>query len=192
MNPEVDWFFKKPGTWQEAYLELRDILLGTELVETLKWGVPCYVYNGKNVVLIHGFNEYCALLFHQGALLKDTKGVLVQQTKNVQAARQYRFTHVEEIIANRKAILAFVKEAIANEKKGLKVVMKATAEFEMPEEFRKLLKEMPDLKKAFESLTPGRQRGYLLHFSQAKQATTRIARIEKYMDKILSGKGLED
>lgn len=192
MNPDVDWFFTKATKWKYAYSALRDILLATELTEELKWGVPCYTLNGANVVLIHGFKDYCALLFHKGALLKDEKKILIQQTANVQAARQLRFTSVEEIAKQRKQIAAFIKEAIKIEQAGLKVEMKKTSEFNMPEEFKNAVKEMPGLKKAFTALTPGRQRGYLLYFSSAKQSATRQARVEKYIDKILKGKGLED
>ena len=192
MNPSVNWFFEKDTAWQEAYAELRRYALSTKMTEELKWGVPCYTVNDTNVVLIHGFKEYCALLFHKGALMSDPHALLIQQTKNVQAARQLRFKSVDEIIKKKKIILQYLKEAIEIEKSGKKVELKKTEEFEMPEEFSKLLKEMPELKKAFESLTPGRQRGYLLYFAQAKQAKTREARIEKHLDKILSGKGLDD
>lgn len=192
MNPKVDRFFNKPTKWQDAYCELRDIVLASGLTEELKWGVPCYTYKHNNVVLIHGFKDYCALLFHKGVLLKDTKGILIQQTANVQAARQLRFTSIEEIEKLKKIITAYLKEAIAIEKAGTQVEMKKTEEFAMPDEFKNALKEMPDLKKAFYALKPGRQRGYLLYFSQAKQSKTREARVEKYVEKILSGKGLED
>lgn len=192
MNPSVNWFFEKESNWQEAYSELRSYVLSTKVTEELKWGVPCYTVNDTNVVLIHGFKDYCALLFHKGALMSDPKGLLIQQTKNVQAARQLRFKSIDEIIEKKKIILSYLKEAIEIEKAGKKVELKKTEEFEMPEEFSKVLMEMPELKKAFESLTPGRQRGYLLYFSQAKQAKTREQRIEKYVEKILSGKGLDD
>lgn len=192
MNPEVAWFFNKKTKWQEAYAELRKIILACKLSEELKWGCPCYTYNKNNVVLIHGFKNYCALLFIKGALLKDTKKILVQQTENVQAARQIRFTGSAEIIELKSVIKAYIKEAIAVEKAGLTVKMKRTAEYKMPEEFQTVLHEMPELKTAFNKLTPGRQRGYLLHFSSAKQAKTREARIEKYLQKILGGKGLDD
>lgn len=192
MNPKVDWYFNKPSKWQESYRELRHIILECGLQEELKWGVPCYTFNGNNVLLIHGFKDYCAVLFHKGALLKDKNKILVQQTKNVQAARQIRFSNVEEIVTSHKMLLTYIKDAIAMEKSGLKVEMKETKEFEMPDEFKEALKEIPGLKKSFYSLTPGRQRGYLLYFSQAKQTKTREARIEKYADKILDGKGLED
>ncbi len=192
MNPEVDWFFNKPGKWQDAYAELRSVALECGLTEDLKWGCPCYTREKNNIVLIHGFKEYCALLFMQGALLKDGKKILVQQTENVQAARQIRFKNIEEIVKNRSTIKAYIKEAITIDKAGLKVELKKTAAFKMPPEFQAVLKEMPELKIAFESLTPGRQRAYLLYFSAPKQEKTRVTRIEKYLQKILDGKGLED
>lgn len=191
-NPKVDWFFDKAGQWQEAYQKLREIVLECGLTEELKWGHPCYTHRGNNVVLIHGFKDYCALLFMQGALLKDPKQILVQQTKNVQAARQIRFTDVSEIVKSRSTIKAYIKEAIANEKAGLKVQLKSATEFEMAAEFEATLKEMPDLKTAFYKLTPGRQRAYLLYFSSAKQAKTRMERVEKSIPKILDNKGLDD
>lgn len=192
MNPKIDWFFNKAKKWQEEYDRLRTIVLACGLTEELKWGCPCYTFENSNIVLIHGFKEYCALLFHKGALLKDAKGILIQQTENVQAARQIRFTNVEEI-ANMEPILkAYVKEAIKVEKAGLKVPLKKPSEFKMSEEFKDVLDETPVLKKAFYALTPGRQRGYLLYFSSAKQSKTRESRIEKYIPKILKGKGLED
>lgn len=192
MNPKVDWFFNKPTKWKEEYAALRTIALDCRLTEELKWGVPCYTLQNSNIVLIHGFKNYCAFLFHKGALLKDEKGVLIQQTENVQAARQIRFTGIDEINRLKKVLKAYIKEAIALEKAGVKVEMKETSEFKMPEEFRNVLEDMPELKKAFYALTPGRQRGYLLYFSSAKQSKTRESRIEKYVDKILNGKGLED
>lgn len=192
MNPKVDEFMSKAQKWQEEFERLRGILLDCGLTEELKWGVPCYTFGKRNIVLIHGFKEYCALLFHKGALLKDPVGILVQQTENVQAARQIRFTNVEEIDEMENILKAYIQEAIEVEKAGLQVVLKKTAEFNMPEEFQKKLDENPDLKNAFESLTPGRQRGYLLYFSGAKQSKTREARIEKYMRHILDGKGLND
>ena len=192
MNPKVDFYFTKAKQWQDEYIKLRAILLDTELVEELKWGVPCYTFEGKNVVLIHGFKEYCALLFHKGALLKDTRKLLIQQTENVQSARQMRFTNIREIIDLEPVIKAYVKEAVEVEKSGAKVEMKKTTEFAMPDEFKAVLESNPELKKAFEALTPGRQRGYLLYFSSAKQAKTREARIEKYMPQILAGKGVDD
>jgi hypothetical protein len=192
MNPEVDWFFTKKSKWQTAYAELRMLVLDCGLTETLKWGCPCYTHNDNNILLIHGFKDYCALLFMQGALLKDPAGILVQQTQNVQAARQLRFANLEEIEKSQSIILAYIREAIEIDKAGLKMELKKTSEFNMPEEFQLALDEMPELKTAFEALTPGRQRGYLLYFSAAKQSKTRIARIEKYIPQILDGKGLED
>lgn len=191
-NPKVDWFFKKDTAWQDAYQKLRTIILGCGLTEELKWGHPCYTLDGQNVVLIHGFKDYCALLFHKGVLLTDKKKLLIQQTANVQSARQLRFRHVDEITDNETTIKSYIREAIKVEKAGLKVEFKKTAEFEMPQEFQLALKANPTLKKAFESLTPGRQRGYLLYFSSAKQQATREARIRKYTPNILKGKGLED
>lgn len=191
-NPEINWFFQKPGKWQEAYLELREIVLSTGLSEAMKWGCPCYSDGQNNIVLIHGFKDYCALLFMQGALLSDPKKMPVQQTKNVQAARQLRFTALPEIIKNKTTIRNFIREAVKNARDGKKVVLKETDEFDMPAEFASALKEMPDLKKAFYKLTPGRQRGYLLYFSAAKQEKTRMQRVEKYIPVILAGKGLED
>ncbi len=192
MNPKVDCFFNKPTKWQEEYAALRTIALDCGLTEELKWGVPCYTLQNSNIVLIHGFKKYCAFLFHKGALLKDEKGILIQQTENVQAARQIRFTGVDEINRLKKILKAYIKEAIALEKAGVKVEMKETSEFKMPEEFHNVLEDMPELKKAFYALTPGRQRGYLLYFSSAKQPKTRESRIEKYVAKILKGQGLED
>ncbi|WP_258102533.1 YdeI family protein [Marinoscillum sp. MHG1-6] len=191
-NPKVDFFFEKDGEWQPEYNKLREIMLDCGLIEELKWGVPCYTYQKSNVVLIHGFKEYCALLFHKGVLLKDTEDILVQQTENVQSARQLRFTQYQEIVDQESTIKAYVFEAIEVEKAGLKVPLKKTKEFNMPEEFQKALDENTDFRGAFERLTPGRQRGYLLYFSQAKQSKTRESRIEKYWDHILSGKGLND
>lgn len=171
---------------------LREMALESGLTEELKWGHPCYTLKGKNVFLIHGFKDYCAVLFHKGALLKDAKGLLVRQTANVQSGRQLRFRDVEEIEAHTALIKAYMAEAIANEKAGRNVPMKKTAEFDMPAEFAKAMKQMPELKKAFHALTPGRQRGYLLFFGGAKQSKTREARIEKHVDRILAGKGLND
>lgn len=192
MNPKVDWFFNKAKKWQEEYDKLRMIVLDCGLTEELKWGCPCYTYEGNNIVLIHGFKEYCALLFMKGALLKDAKGILIQQTENVQVARQIRFTDLEEIVHLESTLKSYIKEAIKVEKAGVKAPLKKTSEFKMPEEFKSVLDETPALKKAFNALTPGRQRGYLLYFSSAKQAKTREARIEKFMPQILKGKGLED
>lgn len=192
MNPKVDWFFNKDTEWQKEYKKLRAIVLECGLTEELKWGVPCYTYKNTNVVLIHGFKEYCALLFHKGVLLKDEEGILIQQTENVQSARQIRFTNVQEITEMEATLKAYIYEAIEVEKAGLKVEMKKTSEFDMPEEFQKALDEKAGLKDAFEALTPGRQRGYLLHFSQPKQSKTRVSRIEKCMPHIFEGKGLND
>jgi uncharacterized protein YdeI (YjbR/CyaY-like superfamily) len=171
---------------------LRTIILGCGLTEELKWGKPCYTFQNSNIVLIHGFKEYCAILFIKGALLKDARGILIQQTENVQAARQVRFTHVREIVKLKAVLKAYIQEAIGVEKAGLEVAYKKTSEFKMPEEFQKKLNEMPALKTAFAALTPGRQRGYLLYFSAAKQAKTRESRIEKCMDLIFDGVGLND
>lgn len=192
MNTTVDFFFNKASKWQEAYLQLRSIILSTGLDEELKWGKPCYTVNGSNVVLIHGFKDYCALLFHKGVLIKDPKGILIQQTPNVQAARQLRFTDSKEIIKMKATIKSYIRDAIAVEKAGLHVEMKKTSEFVMPDEFKKRLTKNTALKKAFNALTPGRQRGYLLYFASAKQSATRESRIEKYVPKILEGKGFED
>jgi uncharacterized protein YdeI (YjbR/CyaY-like superfamily) len=193
MNSKVDWFFNKASKWQEEYLELRKLVLDVGgLTEELKWGCPCYTREKGNIVLIHGFKEYCALLFMQGALLKDAKGILVQQTENVQSARQIRFATIQEIVKNKSTIKAYVKEAIAIDKAGLKVELKKTTEYKTPEEFQKVLDDMPKLKTAFHALTPGRQRGYLLYFSAPKQAKTRETRIEKYLSQILDGNGLDD
>jgi uncharacterized protein YdeI (YjbR/CyaY-like superfamily) len=191
-NPKVDWFFNKATQWQEPYEALREIVLSCGLTEELKWGCPCYTFQNNNIVLIHGFKNYCALLFMKGAILKDAKKLLVQQTANVQAARQMRFTGVEEILKLKTQIKAYVKEAIATEKAGLKVELKKTAAFKMPDEFKLVLDEMSDVKKAFDNLTPGRQRGYLLYFAAPKQGKTREARIEKCINQILAGKGLND
>jgi len=192
MNPKVDWYFTKNKPWQEEIESLREIVLGCGLDEELKWGCPCYTQGGNNIVLIHVFKEYCAVLFFKGVLLKDPDGVLIQQTKNVQVARQMRFTTLQEIVKRKKILKAYIKEAIAVEKSGLKPELKKTKEFDMPEEFQSRLDDMPALEKAFKALTPGRQRGYLLYFSQAKQAKTREARIEKYIQHIFDGKGLDD
>ena len=192
MNPKVDWYFNKPSQWQEAFNLLRTIALETGLGEELKWGHPCYTLHGKNVVLMHGFKDYCALLFHKGALLKDDANILIQQTENVQSARQIRFTSIKEIKKLAPVLKAYIHNAIEVEKAGTKVPLKKTKEFEMPEEFANALKEMPELKNAFYALTPGRQRGYLLHFSSAKRSKTREARIEKNVDRILAAKGLDD
>ena len=193
MNPKVDFYFNKAGQWQEAFKLLRTIALDCDLTEELKWGHPCYTIDGdKNIVLMHGFKNYCALLFMKGALLKDEIGILVQQTKNVQGARQIRFTSADEIEEMAHIIKAYIREAIEVEKAGLEVEMKETSAFEMPEEFQIKLDKNPALKTAFEALTPGRQRGYLLYFAGAKQSKTRAARVEKYTPHILAGKGLND
>ena len=192
MNPKVDWYFNKAGKWQKEIAKLREIVLDCDLVEELKWGCPCYSFEKKNIVLIHVFKEYCAFLFFKGALLKDKKGILTQQTENVQAARQIRFTSLQQIEKMEKTLKAYIYEAVEVEEAGLKVPMKKTKEFSMPEEFQNKLDKNPALKKAFYELTPGRQRGYLLYFSSAKQSKTREARIEKYVERILDGNGLED
>lgn len=192
MNPKVDWFFEKDTKWKKEYEMLRAIVLDCGLTEELKWGVPCYTFRKNNIVLIHGFKEYCALLFHKGALLKDTNNILIQQTKNVQSARQIRFANLQETIDLKQVIKTYIFEAIEVEKAGLEVKMKKTSEFEMPAEFKKALDNNSDLRTAFYTLTPGRQRGYLLHFSQAKQSKTRESRIEKCTEKILNGIGLND
>lgn len=192
MNPKVDWFFSKATQWQKEYDALRTIVLDCDLTEELKWGQPCYTFEKSNIVLIHGFKDYCALLLFKGVLLKDKKKILVQQTENVQAARQIRFTSVKEIVKMKATLKAYIYEAVEVEEAGLKVDFKKTKEFTMCEEFQQKLDKSRALKKAFESLTPGRQRGYLLHFSSAKQAKTRESRIEKYIPQILEGRGLED
>jgi uncharacterized protein YdeI (YjbR/CyaY-like superfamily) len=192
MNPKVDFFFDKAKTWQKEYEQLRKIVLDCGLTEELKWGVPCYQFQKSNIVLIHGFKEYCALLFFKGALLKDPEGILIQQTENVQSARQVRFTNVREIVKMEHTLKAYIFEAIEVDKAGLKVNFKKSSEFNMPEEFQSKLDAMTDLKAAFDALTPGRQRAYLLHFSAPKQSKTREARIEKSIPQILEGKGLND
>ena len=192
MNPKVDAWLSKAEKWREEFEALRDIALSCGLEEELKWGNPCYTHNGGNVVLMHGFKEYCALLFFKGALMKDPKKILIIQSENVQAARQVRFTNVRDIVKLKTTLKAYIREATEIEKAGLKVTLKKTSEFKMPDEFKKKLKEKPALKTAFEKLTPGRQRAYLLHFSSAKQSQTREARIEKCMPQIMKGKGLND
>lgn len=192
MNPKVDFFFEKTSKWQDEYELLRTLALDCGLTEELKWGVPCYTYKGNNVVLIHGFKEYCAFLFHKGVLLDDSSSILIQQTENVQSARQIRFTNAQEISEVEAILKAYIYEAIEAEKAGLKVDLKPTSQFSMPEEFQKALDEDSSLKAAFEALTPGRQRGYLLHFSQPKQSKTRESRIEKSIPQIFDGKGLKD
>jgi len=192
MNPKVDWFFDKATKWQKEYEKLRTIILDCGLTEELKWGCPCYTFENTNVVLIHGFKEYCALLFFKGALLNDPNGILVQQTKNVQSARQIRFTNVKEIAKMEKVLKAYIYEAIEVERAGLKVKLKKTSDFKIPEEFQKKLDNSKVLKTAFDKLTPGRQRAYIFYFSQPKQPKTREARVEKYLKQILNGKGLDD
>jgi uncharacterized protein YdeI (YjbR/CyaY-like superfamily) len=188
----AEGFFRKTGRWQAEYAELRRIILACGLAEGLKWGVPCYTFQEKNVVLIHGFKDYCALLFIKGALLKDPQGRLVQQTENVQAGRQIRFTGVSEIVKMESLLKAFVQEAVEVEKTGMEVVLKDNAQQIYPEEFERKLRENAALKTAFDALTPGRKRAYNLFFSAPKQAKTREARIEKSLPKILDGKGLDD
>ncbi len=193
MNPKVDQFLDKATKWKKEMALLREIVLESNgLVEDYKWMHPCYTLLGKNVVLIHEFKEYCALLFHKGVLLKDPEGILIQQTENVQSARQLRFTNIEEIRELESVIVAYIHEAIAIEASGAKVVLKETTDYAIPEEFQKRLDEDPILKNAFAALTPGRQRGYLFYFSQAKQSKTREARIEKYLPNIYRGKGIDD
>jgi uncharacterized protein YdeI (YjbR/CyaY-like superfamily) len=192
MNPNVDFYFHKATKWQDELELLRLIVLDCGLNEELKWGVPCYTFLKGNVLLIHTFKEYYALLFFKGALLADANGILVQQTENVQATRQIRFTHVREIVELKSTLKATVFEAIEIEKAGLKVELKKTQEFAVADEFQTKLDEFPALKSAFEALTPGRQKAYLLHFSQPKQAKTREARVEKCLPHILNGKGLND
>ena len=192
MNPELDFFFSKPGKWQQEIKQLRMVILECGLKEELKWGNPCYTFRESNIVLIHGFKEYCALLFFKGALLQDTHGILIQQTKNVQAARQVRFTNVKEIVKLAPILKTYIYQAIEVEKAGLKVKLKKTSEFKIPEEFKNKLDKNPALKTAFDALTPGRQRAYIYYFSQAKQSKTRDSRIEKCMKQILDGKGLND
>lgn len=192
MNSKVAQFLNKAKKWQDEMTLLREIIQECNLTEDFKWMHPCYTLDNANIVLIHGFKEYCALLFFKGVLLKDEKGILIQQTENVQDRRQLRFKSVKEIQNLESTIKEYIEEAIAIEKAGLKVVLKTTAEYNMPEEFQIVLEEMPELKTAFYKLTPGRQKAYLLYFSAAKQAKTREARIEKYIEKILDGKGLDD
>ena len=192
MNPKVDFYFDKAKQWQQEIERLRTIVLDCGLAEELKWGCPCYTLGESNIVLIHVFKEYCALLFFKGALLNNADGILIQQTENVQAARQIRFTNIREIIEQEYILKKIINEAIEVEKAGLKVELKKTTEFKMPVEFQSKLDHIPALKSAFEALTPGRQRAYLLHFSQPKQSKTRESRVEKYIPQILAGKGLND
>jgi uncharacterized protein YdeI (YjbR/CyaY-like superfamily) len=192
MNPKVDFFFNKAKKWGEEFGYLRTIILDCGLSEELKWGQACYTFQKKNIVLIHGFKEYCAMLFFKGALLQDPNGILIQQTKNVQAARQVRFTGTRQIAKMKPVLKSYVYEAIEVEKAGLKVPLKKTAEFKIPEEFQKELNKTPALKTAFTALTPGRQRAYIFYFSQPKQSKTRTSRVEKSIRQILRGKGLND
>jgi len=191
-NPKVDFHFKDGKKWQPEMKKLRTIVLDCGLTEELKWGQPCYTIEDKNIVIIHGFKEYCALLFFKGALMRDPEGILIQQTKNVQSGRQIRFSNLHEIVERESILKSYIQEAIAVEKAGLKVQLKPTSEYPVPDEFQDKLTESPALKKAFEALTPGRQRGYLYFFSQPKQSKTREARIEKHIPQILKGKGLND
>lgn len=192
MNPKVDFFFNKADKWKEEFKQLRTIALDCGLSEELKWGQPCYLMNDRNVVLIHGFKEYCAYLFFKGALLKDPKKILIQQTENVQAARQIRFTSLAQINKLKKDLRGYIIQAMEVEESGQKVNLKKSEEFKVADEFQKKLDKMPALKKAFQALTPGRQRGYLLFFAAPKQSKTREARVEKYIPTILAGKGLND
>ena len=192
MNPKVDFYFDKSQKWQSELKQLRKIALDCQLTEELKWGTPCYTLQGKNIVLIHEFKEYCAFLFFKGALLNDSDGILIQQSKNVQAARQVRFTNVDEIVEKQAILKNYIYEAIEVEKAGLEVKFKKTEEFILADEFKNRLDELPELKKAFEALTPGRQRAYMLHFSSPKQSKTRESRVEKCIPQILDGKGLND
>ncbi|MFD1358916.1 YdeI family protein [Fictibacillus halophilus] len=192
MNRKVDGFLRKTKQWKEEFEQLRPIILDCGLTEDIKWMHPCYMYEEKNIVLMHGFKDYCALLFHKGALLKDPHGILIQQTENVQAARQIRFTNVQEIVEMESIIKDYILEAIEVEKAGLNVELKKHTEYKIPEELQNKFDDIPDLKSAFEALTPGRQRAYILYFSKAKQSKTRESRVEKYMQQILDGKGLND
>ena len=192
MNPKVDFFFDKATKWQKEFKLLRSIVLDCGLTEELKWGQPCYTFEKANIVLIHGFKEYCAFLFFKGALLKDKKKILIQQTENVQGARQVRFTDVHEIMKLKTTLKTYIYEAVKIEEAGLKVKYKKTSDFKLPEEFQTKLDKNPTLKKAFAALTPGRQRAYLFYFSSAKQSKTRDARINKYVQQILAAKGMDD
>jgi len=192
MNRKVDFYFSKAKKWQEELEKLRMLVLDCGLTEELKWGVPCYTFQKRNIVLLHVFKEYCAFLFFKGALLKDPKGILIQQTENVQAARQIRFTNVRDIVKMKTILKAYIKEALEVEKAGLKVKYKKTTEFKIPQEFQNKLDKIPALKTAFNALTPGRQRAYMFYFSAPKQSKTRESRVEKYMRQILIGKGLND
>ncbi len=192
VNSKVDFFFDKATKWQKEYKKLKTIILDCGLTEELKWGCPCYTFDNRNIVLIHGFKEYCAVLFFKGALLSDTENILIRQTENVQVARQIRFINVQEIDKMEKMLKAYIYEAIEVEKAGLKVNLKKTTEFIIPEEFQKKLDKNRALKTAFNALSPGRQRAYIFYFSQPKLSKTRESRIEKYIMQILNGKGLDD
>lgn len=192
MNPKVDWFFNKDTEWQKEFEQLRTIILDCGLTEELKWGCPCYTFQKSNIVLIHGFKEYCALLFFKGALLHDPNGILIQQTENVQAARQIRFTNVREILEMEKVLKAYIYEAIEVDKAGLKVPLKKTTDFKIPQEFQNKLDKIPALQTAFNALTPGRQKAYIFYFSQPKQSKTRESRVEKCMQQMFNGKGLNE
>jgi len=191
-NPKVDFYFNKAQKWQKEIKKLRTILLDCGLTEELKWGCPCYRFQNSNIVLIHTFKEYCALLFFKGALLNDTNGILIQQTKNVQSARQIRFNNVKDIVSMESILKSYVYQAIEVEQSGMKVNYKKTSDFTIPEEFQTKLDKIPALKNAFDALTPGRQRAYLFYFAQAKQSKTRESRVRKYIPQILKGKGLDD
>lgn len=191
-NPKVDFYFNKAQKWQKEIKKLRSIVLDCGLAEQLKWGCPCYTFQNSNIVLIHVFKEYCALLFFKGALLHDTNGILIQQTKNVQSARQIRFNNVKDIVEMESILKSYIHQAIEVEQSGIKVNYKKTSDFAIPEEFQKRLDKNRALKNAFDALTPGRQRAYLFYFSQAKQSKTRESRVEKYIPQILKGKGLDD
>ncbi len=192
MNPKVDVFLGEAKQWQKEFKKLRRIILDCGLTEELKWGCPCYTFQKKNIVLIHAFKEYCALLFFKGALFKDPEGILIQQTENVQSARQIRFTNVREIVKMETILKTYIQAAIEVEKAGLKVKFRKTADFLIPEEFQNKLDKIPALKNAFEALTPGRQRAYIFYFSAPKQSKTRKSRVEKCMQRILDGMGLND
>jgi uncharacterized protein YdeI (YjbR/CyaY-like superfamily) len=192
MNPKVDGFLQRAKQWREEFETLRTIVLDCALSEELKWGQPCYTFQNKNIVVIHGFKDYCAMLFFKGALLSDTRGILIQQTENVQSARQIRFSSVREIVKLKPILKAYIQEAIEVEKVGLKVTFKKPTEFAVAKEFQEKLDRLPALKEAFDALTPGRQRAYLLHFAAPKQSKTRESRVEKCLPQILAGKGLND
>lgn len=196
-NSKADWFFTKDSKWKAEFQLLRSLVLESisktvSLQEEIKWGNPCYTYQDSNIVLIHGFKEYCALLFFKGVLLQDEKKILIQQTENVQSARQMRFKNLQEIINQRAVIKSFISQAIGVEKAGLKVSLKKPDEFKVADEFKTAMDKMPKLKMAFNALTPGRQRAYLLYFSSAKQVKTMTDRVKKYIPQILAGKGLDD